>query len=223
MTHPDTRPRWRGSSPRPSWRRRRAPAGNGPRASQMTAAATGLATMAYPEVTAAPRTVVSTPEAAGMTGRFGSRLVMRPRPRSRALPGMGSAGAAYVPQISHLVKARCSAGISRGLWGVAAGVGFGYNTRGRHRRRRLHRTRRDPDRGHGARPGLCGPVQGHALPKPSAWPARGQDSRGTGTRETSPVSGVRPVGRWPPQPHPPGTTGTAAHRPRPAPAIPRGH
>jgi hypothetical protein len=27
--------------------------------------------------------------------------------------GAGLAGAAYVPQISHLVRARCSAGISR--------------------------------------------------------------------------------------------------------------
>jgi hypothetical protein len=38
------------------------------RASQMTAAATGLATMAYPEVTAAPRTVVSTPGGRGYDG-----------------------------------------------------------------------------------------------------------------------------------------------------------
>ena len=29
--------------------------------------------------------------------------------------GTGLAGAAYVPQISHLVRARCSAGISRPL------------------------------------------------------------------------------------------------------------
>jgi hypothetical protein len=37
--------------------------------------------------------------------------------------GAGLAGAAYVPQISHLVRARCSAGISRlafGVWLLAA-------------------------------------------------------------------------------------------------------
>ena len=32
--------------------------------------------------------------------------------------GAGLAGAAYVPQISHLVRARCSAGISRLAFGV---------------------------------------------------------------------------------------------------------
>jgi hypothetical protein len=32
--------------------------------------------------------------------------------------GAGLAGAAYVPQISHLIKARCSAGISRMAFGV---------------------------------------------------------------------------------------------------------
>lgn len=32
--------------------------------------------------------------------------------------GVGLAGAAYVPQISHLIRARCSAGISRIAFGV---------------------------------------------------------------------------------------------------------
>jgi uncharacterized protein with PQ loop repeat len=32
--------------------------------------------------------------------------------------GAGLAGAAYVPQISHLIRARCSAGISRVAFGV---------------------------------------------------------------------------------------------------------
>ena len=32
--------------------------------------------------------------------------------------GVGLAGAAYVPQISHLIRARCSAGISRLAFGV---------------------------------------------------------------------------------------------------------
>jgi len=32
--------------------------------------------------------------------------------------GAGLAGAAYVPQISHLIRARCSAGISRLAFGV---------------------------------------------------------------------------------------------------------
>jgi PQ loop repeat len=37
--------------------------------------------------------------------------------------GAGLAGAAYVPQISHLIRARCSAGVSRlafGLWLLAS-------------------------------------------------------------------------------------------------------
>ena len=37
--------------------------------------------------------------------------------------GAGLAGAAYVPQLSHLIRARCSAGISRlafGVWLVAS-------------------------------------------------------------------------------------------------------
>jgi hypothetical protein len=39
------------------------------------------------------------------------------------LAGAGLAGAAYVPQISHLIKARCAAGISRpafALWLIAS-------------------------------------------------------------------------------------------------------
>ena len=38
--------------------------------------------------------------------------------------GPGLAGAAYLPQVSHLVRARCSAGISRlAFGGMAAGAG----------------------------------------------------------------------------------------------------
>src|SRR5215470_9774929 len=39
--------------------------------------------------------------------------------------GAGLAGAAYVPQVSHLIRARCSAGISRlafGVWLLASGL-----------------------------------------------------------------------------------------------------
>jgi len=80
------------------------------------------------------------------------------------------AGAAYIPQISHLVRARCSAGISRlafEAWLLASLLTTP----------RVHRARRDPDRGHRAHRVLCDPVQGHALPGPSASPAHGQDSR----------------------------------------------
>jgi len=46
------------------------------------------------------------------------------RDRDRGLAGAGLAGAAYVPQISHLTRARYSAGISRlafEVWLLASG------------------------------------------------------------------------------------------------------
>src|SRR5215469_12362204 len=57
---------------------------------------------------------------------------------------------------------------------MAAGVPSDHGTRRRHPGRRLHRARRDPDRGHHAHHALRDPVQGHALPRPSPSPARGQ-------------------------------------------------
>src|SRR5215472_2531244 len=59
---------------------------------------------------------------------------------------------------------------------MAAGVPSDHGTRRRHPRRRLHRARRDRDRGHGAHHALCDPVQGHALPGPSPSPVCGQVS-----------------------------------------------
>ena len=97
--------------------------------------------------------------------------------------GAGLAGAAYVPQISHLIRARCAAGISRlafAVWllasvlvtarAVAIGAGVFIVLGGI----QIVATALDHV--------LCGPVQGHALPKPSPSPAQGQDSHGDGRR-----------------------------------------
>src|SRR6202012_3807970 len=54
------------------------------------------------------------------------------------------------------------------------GIRPDHSTCHRHSRRRLHHARRDPDRGHGARHALRGPVQGHAVPGPSPSPAHRQ-------------------------------------------------
>jgi hypothetical protein len=93
--------------------------------------------------------------------------------------GAGLAGAAYIPQISHLIGARCSAGISRlafEVWLLAsllttsraiaihAGVFIALGgiqivaTALNH--------------------ALCDSVQRRALPHPSPWPAHGQHSHG---------------------------------------------
>src|SRR5215831_5393698 len=55
---------------------------------------------------------------------------------------------------------------------MARGLRPDHGTGHRHPRRRLHRARRDPGRGHGTHHALCGSVQEHALPHPSASPSR---------------------------------------------------
>ena len=139
--------------------------------------------------------------------------------------GAGLAGAAYVPQISHLVRARCSAGISRLAFGVwllssllitarAVAIGAGVFI-------------------------VLGAIQIVATalivvcaarykdtpcPSPSPSPARGQDSHGDGhlRKRAWFLASGRPPGcrishtrraRW----------GAARVRPRPAPAFPCGH
>ena len=47
-----------------------------------------------------------------MTGRFGLGAGDADRAQIAGFISAGRAGAAYVPQISHLIRARCSAGIS---------------------------------------------------------------------------------------------------------------
>src|ERR1700760_1657699 len=77
--------------------------------------------------------------------------------------GAGLAGAAYVPQIAHLVRARCSAGVSSLAFGVWLLASILITVRAI----AIPRV-------------LCGPVRGHALPGPSAWPARGRHSHTDG-------------------------------------------
>jgi len=122
--------------------------------------------------------------------------------------GAGLAGAAYVPQISHLVRARCSAGISRlafGLWLLAsvlttaraiaihAGVFIVLGTI------QIVAT---------ALIMLCAarykdtPCPVHLPRQPTANTATGTGATGTGL-----VAGVRPAARLLNQPHPPGTVG----------------
>jgi uncharacterized protein with PQ loop repeat len=125
--------------------------------------------------------------------------------------GAGLAGAAYVPQISHLIRARCSAGISRlafGVWLLAsllvaaraiaihAGVFI-----------------------------LLGGIQVVATTLIMFYAARYKDTRcpihlphqpgakiatGTAPGETNLVSGVRPAAQLLNQPHPPGAVGHCA-------------
>jgi PQ loop repeat len=128
--------------------------------------------------------------------------------------GAALAGAAYVPQISHLVRARCSAGISQPafeVWllasflttalAVAIGAGVFIMLGGIQivaAALILVCAARYKDT----------PCLSH-LPRQPAAKAPGERA----PRETSPVPGVRPVGRWPPQPHPPGTVGHRAYVP----------
>ena len=125
--------------------------------------------------------------------------------------GAGLAGAAYVPQISHLIRARCSAGISRlafevwllasvlttaraiaihagvfivlgGIQIVATALIMFYAARYK---------------------GAPCPI--HLPGQPTATTARGR-----APQETSLVPGLRPAARLPNQPHPPGTAGHCA-------------
>src|SRR5215472_10035207 len=79
---------------------------------------------------------------------------------------------------------------------MAAGVGFDHGTRHRHRRRCVHRARRDPDRGHGTDHGLRGPVPGHALPSPPAWQAHGHDPNRDGRPPEATPTAASAVYAW---------------------------
>jgi len=116
------------------------------------------------------------------------------------MAGAGLAGAAYVPQISHLIRARCSAGISRlafEVWLLAsllttaravaihAGVFIALGGPIQIVATALIMLH-----------AVCGPVSGHALPHPSPRPARGQYGNGGGYLRKRPW--------WPASGRPPG-------------------
>jgi hypothetical protein len=85
-----------------------------PAGSQMTGTPTGQATTAYQELAAAPRAAVITPGDRGYDkGASVIEPAMLTTTQIAGFVGAGLAGAAYIPQISHLIRARCSAGISR--------------------------------------------------------------------------------------------------------------
>jgi len=126
--------------------------------------------------------------------------------------GAGLAGAAYVPQISHLIRARCSAGISRlafEVWLLAS----------------LLTTARAVAIHAGVFIVLGGiqivatalimlyAARYQGTPCPIHLPGQPAPSTATGRapQETSLVAGVRPAARLLHQPHPPGTVG---HCPR---------
>ena len=127
--------------------------------------------------------------------------------------GAGLAGAAYVPQISHLVRARCSAGISRLAFGVwllssvlitahAVAIGAGVFI-------------------------LLGTIQVVATalivvfairykdtPCPIHLPRQpiAKTATETGMSGNEPGPGMRPAARWLSQPRPPGTAGYREYR-----------
>ena len=135
--------------------------------------------------------------------------------------GAGLAGAAYVPQISHLIRARCSAGISRlafevwllasllttaraiaihaGVFIVLGGIQIVATSLIMLYAARYKDT----------------PCPAHRLGLPAASTAAG-----TGTQETSLVAGVRPAARLLHQPHPPSTAGHCARTSRSRARVP---
>ena len=130
--------------------------------------------------------------------------------------GAGLSGAAYVPQISHLIRARCSAGLSRlafGAWllasvlvtarAIAIDAGVFIVLGGI----QIAATRSSWSVLSGTKTRLA-----QAICLTSPRPRRPRS--GTSGNEP-PVPGVRPIGRRPPQLHPPGTSG---HRERPSPS-----
>ena len=140
--------------------------------------------------------------------------------------GAGLAGAAYVPQISHLIRARCSAGISRlafGVWllasvlvtarAIAIHAGVFIVLGG------IQIVATALIMAFAAR------YKDTSLPHPPPWPAHGQDSRGGGHRGTR--AGFPPPGR-PARARRASRTrrarrDTARGRPGPAPAFRCGH
>ena len=128
--------------------------------------------------------------------------------------GAGLAGAAYIPQISHLIRARCSAGISRlafaawllasvlttaraiaihaGVFIVLGGIQIVATTLIMFYATRYKDT-------------SC---PSHLSGLPAVTAATGQ-----APQEKSLVSGVRATARLLHRPHPPGTVGRCAHSP----------
>jgi hypothetical protein len=125
--------------------------------------------------------------------------------------GAGLAGAAYIPQISHLIRARCSAGISRlafEVWLLAS----------------LLTTSRAIAIHAGVFIALGGiqivatalimlyATRYNGAPCPIHLPGQPTANTATGRapQETSLVPGIRPVARLPNQPHPASTRGHCA-------------
>ena len=133
--------------------------------------------------------------------------------------GAGLAGAAYVPQISHLIRARCSAGISRlafAVWLLASVL-----------------TTARAIAIHAGVFIVLGGIQIVAtalimvcairykdMPCPVHLPRQpaATTATGAGTSGNEPGS-RRPAGRTPSQPHPPGTAGHRARTSRPCARI----
>jgi hypothetical protein len=135
--------------------------------------------------------------------------------------GAGLAGAAYVPQISHLIRAHCSAGISRlafGVWllssllitarAVAIGAGVFIVLGGIQivatALIMLYATR----------------YKDTACPSHLPGQPATKAATATGTAETSLVPGVRLATRLLNQPHPPSTVGHCARTPPSGTRIP---
>jgi hypothetical protein len=121
--------------------------------------------------------------------------------------GAGLAGAAYVPQISHLIRARCSAGISRlafEVWllasilttarAIAIGAGVFIVLGG------IQIVASALITVYAAR------YQGTSCPVHLPGQPAAQTATEAGTSGNEPCS-PRPVGRWRHQPHPPGPSG----------------
>ena len=138
----------------------------------------------------------------------------------RRRTGRSSVRAAdFAPDQGPLLSRHQPSGIS----GMAPGISSHHSPRHRHSGRRVHRARRDPDRGYGTHLAVCDSIQGHCLSQPSPSRAHGQDSHEAGAREMSLVRGVRPAARLLNQPARRARWGTGHGRPCPAPAFQRGH
>jgi hypothetical protein len=146
-----------------------------------------------------------------MTRRPVSEPAMLTATEIAGFAGAGLAGAAYVPQISHLIRARCSAGISRlafeawllasvlvtaraiaindGVFIVLGGIQIVATALIMFYAARYQGT----------------PCPVHLPGRPTATTAAGR-----APQETSLVPGVRPAGRLLNQSHPPGTAGHCA-------------
>ncbi len=121
---------------------------------------------------AAERPALVNPSNQQIADAFG---IMRPISPGRAGRG-GLRAADFAPDKGPLLGWYQPAGI----WGLAAGVPADHDARHCHPRRRVHRARRDPDRGHGADHAVCDSVQGHTLLSPPASPAQRQDGHQDG-------------------------------------------